>query len=157
MIVIDHLIHNLGSKPFECAPWAITQFKLGGEAILPLGGREKKQNSLLPDRSIVLWPYTNINDSRICWDNDFIFIKPEPIGQPLKIGLPNREKWMAYFVDHLLFIKYTDEGVSRAICGPGRHQRMLLQFQIHRIGNLGLPGTDNCRKYQLAQGGLEDR
>ncbi len=137
VIVIDHLIHNLGSKPFECAPWAITQFKLGGEAILPLGGREKKQNSLLPDRSIVLWPYTNINDSRICWDNDFIFIKPEPVDQPLKIGVPNREKWMAYFVDHVLFIKYTDEGVSEQSVDLGATSECYCNSKFIELETLG--------------------
>ncbi|MDX1436797.1 MAG: hypothetical protein R3335_08305, partial [Anaerolineales bacterium] len=34
-VVVDHQIANTGSGPIETAPWAITQFRVGGVAILP--------------------------------------------------------------------------------------------------------------------------
>jgi hypothetical protein len=34
-VIVQHVLTNHGLWPVECAPWAITQFKTGGVAILP--------------------------------------------------------------------------------------------------------------------------
>jgi hypothetical protein len=108
IVVIDHMIHNTGELVINCAPWAITQFRLGGVAIIPQNTDIKEDNMLLPDRSIILWPYTDINDPRISIENQFIFIRSEPSGGPLKIGVSNTRKWIAYYIDNFLFIKYAE-------------------------------------------------
>jgi hypothetical protein len=34
-VIVDHTLHNRSTSPVELAPWAITQLKPGGVAILP--------------------------------------------------------------------------------------------------------------------------
>jgi hypothetical protein len=55
-VVIHHTLTNRGLWSVECAPWAITQFKTGGVAVLP---QSREQTDLLPNRSLALWSYTN--------------------------------------------------------------------------------------------------
>ena len=137
VFVIDHLLYNEGNLNFKCAPWAITQFRLGGEAIIPQQIKEIDRNSLLPDRSIVLWSYTDINDPRIHLGNHFIIINPEPIGQSLKIGVSNTEEWMAYFCDNLLFIKYTKNYASEQLIDYGATSECYCNSKFIELETLG--------------------
>ncbi len=109
VIIIDHLIKNESSIDNKFAPWAITQMKLGGTAILPLKSKNTKNNLLLPNGSIILWPYTDILDPRIYLNKDFIFIHTEPTDKnPIKIGIANLQQWIAYYIENILFIKYSN-------------------------------------------------
>ncbi len=137
VVVIDHLIHNKGDLPFRCAIWAITQFKLGGVAILPQQTKRIDGNTLLPDRSIVLWPYTDINDPRIRWGNQFIFVDPEPVDQALKIGMLNTQKWMAYFYHNLLFIKYAENYKSEQLVDQGATSECYCNSKFIELETLG--------------------
>ncbi len=137
VVIIDHMIQNMGSQPIIGAPWAITQFKFGGQAILPQQIGRNNKNSFLPNRAIILWPYTDINDPRIRWDNQFIFIKPEPIDQPLKIGISNREKWIAYFIDQKLFIKYADNNITEHTTDLGATSECYCNSQFVELETLG--------------------
>ena len=137
MVVIDHLIHNRGDLPFKCAPWAITQFKLGGIAILPQQIKGIDGNTLLPDRSIVLWTYTDINDLRIRWGNKFIFVGPESFDQALKIGMTNTHKWMAYFYHNLLFIKYAENYVTDKLVDQGATSECYCNSKFIELETLG--------------------
>ena len=137
VIVIDHLINNVGEYPFKCAPWAITQFKLDGKAIIPQQLKEVNRNAFLPDRFIVLWPYTNINDTRICRGNQFIFINAEPIDQALKIGVSNKKAWMAYFCNDLLFIKYSKNYGSEQLIDYGATNECYCNQKFLELETLG--------------------
>ncbi|MGB7876126.1 MAG: hypothetical protein WBL25_17215, partial [Anaerolineales bacterium] len=48
-IIIHHTLTNRGLWPVECAPWAITQFRTGGVAILP---QSREQTEVLPNRTL---------------------------------------------------------------------------------------------------------
>ncbi len=137
VVVIDHFIHNKGDLPLKCAPWAITQLKLGGTAILPQQIKGIDGNTLLPDRSIVLWPYTDINDPRIRWGNQFIFIDPKPFDQDLKIGMSNSQKWMAYFCHNLLFIKYAKNYESEQLIDQGATSECYCNLKFIELETLG--------------------
>jgi hypothetical protein len=108
-VIIDHTLTNQGLWPVELAPWAITQIKPGGMALLPQVTDALDADGLLPNRQVVLWPYTDINSSHIRWGNRFIFIHAtgEGASGPLKIGYPNRRGWLAYHIDKTLFVKQT--------------------------------------------------
>jgi len=61
VLTIQHRLTNAGLWPVECAPWAITQLKLGGLAIIPQQiGVPAAQ--LLPDRRMTIWNYTRLQD-----------------------------------------------------------------------------------------------
>jgi hypothetical protein len=98
-----HELHNHGAWPIELAPWAITVLRPGGLAILPIGG-PTEAGRLLPDRRIVLWPYTRIGDPRIQLHDDYILVHAGA-GKPAKIGAFGRLGWAAYLLEGTLFVK----------------------------------------------------
>jgi hypothetical protein len=104
-VTLIHTLINAGMWAVELAPWAITQFRLGGTVILPMPVGNIDPAGLLHNRQISLWPYTRINDPRVKWDDKFILFKAGAMLPPFKIGYFNPHGWMAYWVDGILFSK----------------------------------------------------
>jgi hypothetical protein len=104
-VVVDHTLHNRGRSPVELAPWAITQLKPGGVAVLPQATALADEYGLLPNRHIVLWPYTRIDSPHITWSDRYLFVEATMQEGALKIGFPNPVGWLAYAVDDTLFVK----------------------------------------------------
>lgn len=105
-IVVDHTLHNRGREAVELAPWAITQLKPGGVAILPQATGPADEYGLLPNRHIVLWPYTRINSPHITWGDRYLFVEATMQAGALKIGFPNPVGWLGYHLADTLFVKY---------------------------------------------------
>jgi hypothetical protein len=105
ILYIHHELRNHGPEPVEMAPWAITQFKLGGTLILPQPAELADPAGLLPNRHLVLWPYTHWDDPRLGLNDDFILIHAQPKLPPLKLGYRNLHGWMGYWQSGLLFVK----------------------------------------------------
>jgi len=117
-IHIKHTLTNHSHAPIHCAPWAITQFKPGGIAILP---QSTAATGLLPNRQITLWPYTDIRSPHIVWENRYTFVHADMAEGALKIGFPNPRGWLAYWLAGTVFVKkvvfdpqaqYLDHGSS---------------------------------------------
>ena len=105
VVVVDHILTNKGDEIRACTPWAITQFKVGGTAILPQNTTFNDLNGLQPNRSIALWPYTDVASSNIVWGNRYILVKATLSHGALKVGFPNFRGWLAYHCDGYLFVK----------------------------------------------------
>ena len=103
--ILTHTLINDGLWPVELAPWAITQFRLGGTVILPMPVGNADAAGLLPNRQFSLWPYARINDPRVKWGDNFILLKADAALPPFKIGYFNPHGWLAYWVDGILFRK----------------------------------------------------
>ena len=71
-VTLIHTLTNDGMWPVELAPWAISQFRLGGTVILPMPVGNVDSDGLLPNRQISLWPYARNNDPRLTLDDEFI-------------------------------------------------------------------------------------
>lgn len=99
-----HLTHRVtwhGEDSIELAPWAITQLRLGGMAILPFSRRQ----GLQPDRNLVFWPYSDIKDERFQLQNDLMLLQGESAKSAFKVGNRNSEGWVACALEDALFIK----------------------------------------------------
>jgi len=116
-VLVTHTLTNLGPWPVSCAPWAITQLKTGGVAILP---QAQAQTGVLPNRSLAIWPYTDIGSPWLHWGNRYLLVEAR-MSAPFKIGFPNPRGWLAYWWNGLLFVKrasydaqavYPDRGSS---------------------------------------------
>jgi hypothetical protein len=101
-VVIDHTLTNRGLWPVELAPWAITQLKPGGFAILP---QPRQDSGLLPNRRLSFWPYTRIDSPHLQLGDHFIFVHAAMQNEYFKIGWANPEGWLGYWIDNTLFIK----------------------------------------------------
>lgn len=99
-----HRLTNTGLWPVELAPWAITQLRLGGTAVLPTGGAIDPEG-LLPNRQVALWPYTRWDDRRFRPGEEAIEVAGVADDQPFKLGYMNRAGWLAYRYGDLTFTK----------------------------------------------------
>ncbi|MBN8655017.1 MAG: hypothetical protein J0M11_04705 [Anaerolineae bacterium] len=106
-LTLTHTLINDGLWAVELAPWAITQFRLGGTVILPMPIGNIDAAGLLPNRQISLWPYARINDPRLSLRDDYILFKADAL-PPFKLGYFNPHGWLAYYVDGVLFKKSFD-------------------------------------------------
>ncbi len=64
-VVVTHVLTNTGDKPFVLAPWAITQLRAGGKAVIPQRTVPADPHGLLPNRNIVLWTYTDVSSDLV--------------------------------------------------------------------------------------------
>lgn len=103
-VTLTHSLFNDGLWAVELAPWAISQFRLGGTAILPMPIGNVDPTGLLPNRQLTFWPYTRINDPRLKLCDDFVLFHADAL-PPFKIGYFNPHGWLAYYVDGILFRK----------------------------------------------------
>ena len=107
-VTVTHTLLNNGLWPVELAPWAISQFRLGGTVILPMPVGNADPAGLLHNRQLSIWPYTRMHDPRVRWGDEFILFKADALLPPFKIGYFNPHGWMAYWIDGVLFRKTFD-------------------------------------------------
>lgn len=99
---VDHLIGNAARMRAVLAPWAITQLRPGGDAVIPYPPRG---TGLQADRSVVFWPYTDPGDPRLCLASDALTISAQP-GDPLKVGVGPGDGRMSYRLEGQVFGKH---------------------------------------------------
>lgn len=104
-LTLTHTLVNRGLWPVELAPWAITQMALGGLALFPQPQGALDEAGLLPNRQLVLWPYTSWGDGRLQPGDDFVFIDAQARVPALKIGYFNPHGWLGYLNHGALFVK----------------------------------------------------
>ena len=105
-VVITHRLTNHGLWPVTTAPWAVTQLKTGGVAILPQSCAETNP---LPNRSLVLWPYTDLSNPNVSFGKHHILLRVDMNeGEAFKVGFPNPRGWLAYWWNGTLFVKHAD-------------------------------------------------
>jgi hypothetical protein len=120
-VKVRHSLRNIGLWPVELAPWALSVMAPGGMGIVPQPTKAHPDR-LLPNRVLVLWPYTDMTDTRVQWGSKFIFLRQDQNAQaPTKIGLSANDGWGAYLHEGHLFLKtfeyieganYPDHGCS---------------------------------------------
>jgi hypothetical protein len=104
-LVINQTLTNLNAWQIELACWGITQLPPGGIAILPQPDQSFDPSGLLPNRALVLWPYTKWGDARLELHDDFILVHAEALQTAMKIGYANNEGWAGYLRKDVLFVK----------------------------------------------------
>lgn len=110
-VQVNHRLTNLGAWPVELAPWAITQLRTGGFAILP---QPQVATGLLPNRRLALWPYSHANAPQLIWGDRFILYQATMASGAFKIGWANPDGWLGYWIEDTLFVKHApyQEGAS---------------------------------------------
>jgi hypothetical protein len=104
-VTIEHKLTNAGLWPVDLAPWAITQMRPGGVAVLPQQLPDDPRNLLLPDRLLAVWSYTVLNDPRLHLADDLILVDGNAAQPACKIGVINKRGWMGYLNGGVLFTK----------------------------------------------------
>lgn len=104
-VTLVHTLFNDGPAELVLAPWAITMLCLGGTAVLPTRLSPPELTGLLPDRRIIAWPYTRLDDPRLTLLDDFILIHGGSDWSPLKVGAFSPAGWIACWLEGVLFRK----------------------------------------------------
>ncbi len=133
LVSVEHALKNCGNQPLECAPWAITQFRTGGVAILP---QNRTDTGFLPNRSVAIWPYTDMNDPIVKWGNGFILLNAK-VASPFKVGFPNPRGWLAYWLDGSLFVKRAPFDTQAHYCDMGSSSECYCNDQFLELETLG--------------------
>jgi len=107
-VVVRHTARNDGDEPIQIASWALSVMKPGGVEIIPQPPLGEHPRDLLPNRRMVLWPYTDLTDPRWSLGQRFFMLRQSDGFPPTKLGLAHGEKWVAYVIEESLFIKSFD-------------------------------------------------
>ena len=104
-VTLHHRAINESSQPVEIATWGLSVMAPGGLEIIPLPALGEHPRDLLPNRLLVPWPYTDMTDPRWRFGSEFITLRQTEDGDPTKLGLAHKEKWVAYLNGDALFVK----------------------------------------------------
>ena len=102
-LLVDHRLENGGTRPVPVAAWGITQFRLGGVALIPTGAGAL-DDPLQAVSSLVLWSYTNLADPRLSWRERVALVEANP-GPRFKIGSGPNPGRIGYWIEKQLFTK----------------------------------------------------
>lgn len=157
-VTITHRATNEGAQRFAAATWGLSVMAPGGIEIIPLPPLGEHPRDLLPNRPMILWPFTDMTDSRWRWGRRFITLRQADAG-PTKAGLAFRERWVAYHRDDALFLKTIEfqEGATYPDLGCNfetfTNEEML---EVEALGQLVelAPGesTSHTEQWQLFDG-----
>ncbi|MCX7994095.1 MAG: hypothetical protein N2651_10570, partial [Fimbriimonadales bacterium] len=105
-IEVVHRLINRNLWSIRLAAWALSVMQPGGVALIPQEPYQPHPDALLPVRSLALWAYTDMSDSRLRWGKRLIQVRQDSdTPSPLKIGVSNTQGWMAYWRGEILFVK----------------------------------------------------
>ena len=120
-VSIVHTLTNRSRKARELAPWALTVMAPGGTCIIPLPQKIAHTARLTHNQEWSIWGYTNFADGRWTLGSRYVFFRQSRKHGPGKLGLAQREGWVAYQLDEFLLVKqfqwvegarYPDGGVN---------------------------------------------
>ena len=119
---VAHRLTNKGVWTVEAAAWALTIVAGGGTTIIPQEPYKSHDDYVLPARPMVLWHYTDLTDPRWTIGKKYVRLRTEDsLNFAQKVGVANKQGWMAYLNDTTLFVKrfpylagakYPDEGCN---------------------------------------------
>ncbi|MCL2751820.1 MAG: hypothetical protein FWE62_03590 [Firmicutes bacterium] len=101
-VALTHMLTNAGQWPVRLAPWALTVLRHGGFCA---AAQPARFNQLLPDRSVVLWPYAGMNDPRVTWGGRVVSVKTARAERPFKFGCFCDSGAAVYVIGNTVFRK----------------------------------------------------
>lgn len=85
-LTVRHYLTNLDEKVRYGGIWGITVTDRGGIVVMK---QPERNTALLPDRKLIFWPYTKMNDERLLLGEDYIAVQHDSNLGPAKIGFNN--------------------------------------------------------------------
>ena len=122
-VTLNHSITATRTMSSRIAPWALTVFKPGGKAVIPMPRKSLHPNDLpptdkdagstasldlLPNRNMSLWAYTELHDPRFNWCEDRLEITQDANKPSTKLGFLHQMQTAHYEVDGYKFSKTID-------------------------------------------------
>jgi hypothetical protein len=131
---VDHAVRNASGSRMTIAPWAITQVRMGGEVVIQNPSRGTGPEA---DRSLVLWPYSDLSDERVQLDRDQVRVRAEPAGRTLKLGVAPSDGRIGYRFDGGAFEKQIAVEVDAELPDLGAAVQVYLSDDFCELETLG--------------------
>ena len=115
---ITHFVENCSGEPQTYAIWALTVLDKGGVELIPFNTND---TVLLPNRTVMAWPYTNFADHRLYMGEKFLSLSSDSTDKAFKLGFDHNNGVAAYINKGMMFVKrfthyeggnYPDNGCS---------------------------------------------
>ncbi len=104
---VRNTIKNVSDSPLKFAPWAITGLAPGGTEYIDLNTED---TGYLPNRTIALWPYSKLADSRFTLEDGKVSLRMNPdIPEAFKAGFNVVSGRAEYICGNQKYIKYFDK------------------------------------------------
>jgi hypothetical protein len=132
---VRHELLNEGSRTLELSPWAITQLRLGGVAVVELP-TTVVEHILVPNQVLVLWPYSSWADDRMSIGERAITVTGRP-AKPFKLGFLSHRGSAGYLRDGLLFVKRFDPAVAAVHADLGSNVQIYCDERTIELESLG--------------------
>lgn len=136
-VELKHFIKNVGAWPIRFAPWSITMMSPSGRGIMPMCDED---TGLVPNRTISLWSYTDLEDSRLSFKGGKISLdcdtskkSPIKIGANITSGVAKYENQDVIFTKEFGYEKnvhYPDKGVNCEMYANDRY------LELEALGKL---------------------
>jgi len=136
-LALRHSITNEGNVPIQAATWALTVMVPEGLEIIPQPPLGEHPRDLLPNRGLVLWPYTDMSDTRLFFGRKFFTLRQTPSGGPTKFGLAHRAGWIGYVVGTAVFIKAFDHTIGATYPDGGCNFETFTNPEMLEMESLG--------------------
>ena len=114
-VQVNHSVLAVTPQLSAIAPWGLTVLRPGGKAIVPMPAgiahpNEQKPGTgtdadWLPNRSLSLWPYTDMNDDRFKWYADRFELTQDANLPSTKVGFLHKMQSAHYEVQGYRFSK----------------------------------------------------
>lgn len=152
VVRVTHILTNPGDKAIDLSPWALSVMAPGGVALLPQPkldvhpsefpeGRKVKPEEFLPNRELILWPFTNLTDGRFAFSENFLRVSYLPERPATKLGLKLATGWVAYQNGDLVFAKHLNYAPAKPYPDRGSNFEIFTNIEIVELESLapGLP------------------
>lgn len=146
-VVLVHRIKNIGNAPTDLAIWALSVMAPGGVEIIPLPPKAphpgsprnaRSPDDFAPNQSLVLWPFTDLADSRLQLGTKYIRLSQSAQHKdPTKIGLDHRQGWVGYLNAGTLFVKRFDRQTGEVYPDRGVNFETFTNADMLEIETLG--------------------
>lgn len=136
-VTIRHMVTNLGGEPLELATWGLTVMAPGGIEIIPQPPMGSHPEDLLPNRKVVLWPYTDLTDPRWTIGRKFFLLSQQADSTPAKMGLTHTAGWIGYLNGKDLFLKEVHHDASANYPDGGCNFETFTNSEMIEIESLG--------------------
>ena len=147
LIRLEHTLTNLRAEPLPETPWCLTVLAAGGSAFVPQPpfrphpselppGQNFPMSDYLPNRNLVLWPFTSLSDPRITLGGDLWRLDQRAGSRAFKIGFRHTEGWIGYLLGDLFFAKWIQHDPIASYPDQGSNAELFTNGDILEVESL---------------------
>jgi hypothetical protein len=138
---VVHRLTNVVDEEQEVAAWMLSVMAPGGIEIIPQPPAQSHPGmgpgDFTPDRTLVLWPFTDLSDGRYHFGSKFITLRQDATLPATKLGLHHGAGWVAYYLDGTLFVKYFGLDSKATYADRGCNFETFTNEEILEVETLG--------------------